>query len=601
MKKKSTRDAEQNDAKISLPTIDRTTLFAGFGVALFTFIVFSRVLFNGFVDYDDELYVTENTQVLNGITLSGLSYALTDTSIGNWHPITMMSHMLDCSLFGRNPAGHHLTSLVLHSTNTFLLFLLLFRMTGAIWCSATVALLFGIHPLHVVSVAHAAQRKDVLSTLFWFLTILAYIRYTATAKWQPYVASVICFALGLASKSMLVTVPIVLLLLDFWPLRRIPSPGCTSAKREWMRLFIEKLPYLALSGVLSVVSFLAQQEFGAVASLARRPLDLRLANVLVSYVAYLGKTIWPLDLAAFYPYPTGIPAWKTAGAATFLVFLTVVAIVNWKRRPYLAMGWIWYLVTLLPVIGIVQIGAQAMADRYTYVPLIGVFIALVWLLSDLLRMGTNRRAPVTALAVAVALVLSAVSWNQIGTWQSRRTLWQHAVEVTDDNFIAYCNLGLAYVDEDDLDAAERCFREALRILPDFEDAKHNLTHVLVIHGNRLCDTRRYPEAFARYAEAVDLSPEEPEIYMAMGKAYFVANDVQSAVKAYSKAAALAPERPYIRSNLGVALEFAGQYAASERELEEALRLAPGFQFAEKSLQRVRQKAGQTASDGSSPQ
>jgi protein O-mannosyl-transferase len=564
----------------------------GLVAACLTFLALSRILFNDFVDYDDNLYVTGNPQVQEGLTLSGVYYAFTDTSTGNWHPLTMLAHMLNYTLFGLAPMGHHLSGLLIHSANTLLLCLILYRMTRTLWPSAAAALLFGIHPLHVASVAHVAQLKDLLSTFFWLLTMWAYAHYAATGSRRAYRAALAFFALGLLAKSMLVTLPVVLLILDYWPLRRFTSPrdpGETLARRG-LRLAREKIPFFALAAAVSMVTFIAQRATGAVLALEYRPLSLRIQNAAISYVTYLVKTVWPTNLAVFYPYPETIPAWRFVGAAVALLALTALAWALWKRRPYLLAGWMWYLVTLIPVIGIVQVGAQAMADRYSYVPLIGIFVAVAWAAHEVLMAAPRWRVPVVAAATVAMAALAVTSWVQAGTWQNSRVLWQHAIDVTTGNHLAYNNLGVVLVHEGELERAERSFQEALRLLPEFRDAQLNLANIYTVYALRYRDAGRYDDALTHFNKAVAFQPPNSEIYMALGRTHFEVQNYPQAVEAYAEAVRLEPGRADARLSLGIALERAGDYNAAERQITEALRLQPDLDAARTALARVRRKA-----------
>lgn len=570
----------------------RVAPLIGSAVAFITFVAFSRVLFNDFVNYDDDMYVTANETVISGLSWDGMIYIILDTATGNWHPMTMLSHMVDSTLFGLNPMGHHLTSLVLHTANTGLLFFALYRMTGMIGPSAAVALLFGIHPLHVVSVAHVSQRKDVLSTFFWLLTMLLYARYVTTGRARNLAGAVATFGIGLSAKSMLVSLPIVLLLLDIWPLQRLTiNQGNRRATiQQTMRLLREKIPFFALAFVLALVTFAAQRESGATAALQGRPLFFRLQNATVSYVEYLMKTVWPTDLAAFYPYPAQIPLWKFAGAALLLSAATVLAITCLKRRPYVTVGWFWYLITLLPVIGIVQVGAQAWADRYSYVPLIGIFIVLAWGIQDAIRVKPRLRPPLQGAVCVATAILVVLSWIQIGTWRNSFTLWNHAIAVTDNNHIAQCNLGMAYVEAGDLATAEPYFLESLRIEPGFGLAKHNLANIYAIRGVQLRQAGRHAEALINFAEALELEPGDYDILVEIGQTYAAAQDYPKAIEAYSAALQRQPESAEVRYYLGIAFEKAGDAASAIRELETALQIRPDSERAHSALERVRRES-----------
>lgn len=434
------------------------------GLAALTFAAYFSVLSNGFVSYDDGKYVTENPHLRAGLSTDTVVWAFTTFRASNWHPLTWLSHAFDVQLYGMNPLGHHLTSLLLHIANVVLLYWLLFRMTTSPWKSAFVAALFAVHPLHVESVAWVAERKDVLSTFFWMLTMLAYVRYAESPSAGCYLPVIILFAIGLLAKPMLVTLPLVLLLLDYWPLRRGPILGRLT----------EKIPLLVLAAGSCVVTFVAQRSGGSVADLGRFTLAERIGNALVSYVTYIGKAFWPSKLACFYPHPgSGLPAWQPILAAVGLIGFTGIVIKLSVRRPYLLTGWLWYLVALVPVIGFVQVGFQAMADRYTYIPLIGIFVMIAWGIPESMGaceyegVSARKRPPArsrplrhsqtrtpthshTLLAATAALVLAVLAWRtsvEVRYWHDEVTLFERALAVTHGNYVAHNNLGRALADQ----------------------------------------------------------------------------------------------------------------------------------------------------------
>jgi len=443
-----------------------------------TFGAFYRVLGGEFLRYDDDVYITLNPFVKAGLSRVGLIWAFATGYNANWHPLTWVSHMLDVEVFGMNAGGHHLTNLILHLANTMLLFLVLRRMTGFVWRSAFVAALFGVHPLHVESVAWIAERKDVLSTLFWLLTIWAYARYAENPTWTRYLPVVLFFGLGLMAKPMLVTLPFVLLLLDYWPLNRLSFGGKGERTVPVYDLFLEKVPLFAMTALSCLITFRAQQMGGAVGLLEKLPFAVRAGNALVAYTTYIGKMFWPKNLAVFYPHPgADLPVWQAVVAGLALVSITILVIRAGKPRPYLSVGWLWYLGTLVPVIGLVQVGAQAMADRYTYVPMIGLFIMLAWGLPGL----GGKRLAVPATLVVCALI--AVTWRQVGYWRDSISLFRHAISVTEKNAVMHANLGLALRDRGRTDEAIREYREAIRIDPEFAQAHNNLAVALYFKGD----------------------------------------------------------------------------------------------------------------------
>jgi len=416
-------------------------------LALATLAIYWRVHNYDFGSYDDSDYVTDNANVKAGLTYDGIIWAFTTGHAANWHPLTWLSHMLDCQLFGTNAGWHHTTNVLLHIANALLLFAVLKLMTGAIWRSAFVAALFALHPLHVDSAAWISERKDVLSTLFWMLTMVAYVRYVRRPCTSRYLVTLLAFALGLMAKPMLVTLPFVLLLLDYWPLGRFqigPFGECangnaqavTNVQPQWRvvrRLVCEKVPFLALSVMSSVITFIVQRSGGAVSPIEDFPLRARLPNVSVSYVKYIGKMIWPSRLAIYYPHPGyALPIWQAVVAALFLLAISVLVILLARRHKYLLVGWFWYLGTLVPVIGLVQIGSQAMADRYTYIPLTGLFIIIAWAVPDLLAKWRHRRIALCIPALMVILAMSICTHFQLRHWRNGETLYEQVIAVWPD-------------------------------------------------------------------------------------------------------------------------------------------------------------------------
>jgi len=518
---------------------------------------FWRVTGNGFVNYDDSLYVTDNSHVQAGLSLQGVKWAFTTGENANWHPLTWLSHMLDVELYDLKPWGHHLTSLLLHILNTVLLFLLLARMTGSLWRSGLVAALFGVHPLHVESVAWVAERKDVLSTLFWILTMWAYVRYAEHPGVKRYLPVAVLFALGLSAKPMLVTLPFVLLLLDYWPLRRYaefkvqsskfnvgsqvantqhptPNTGSTSPRR----LVWEKAPLFALAAASSIVTYIVQQKGGAVVTLEKYSTGVRAANALVAYVGYMAKMLWPGKLAVFYPHPDrGLPLWQVVGAGVVLALITGLVIRAGKPRPYLAVGWLWYLGTLFPVIGLIQVGSQAMADRYTYVALIGLFVMIAWAPGEPRpvkeqRGGKRKSAPTSklphshtpilpALALIAIAAIAVRSWAQAGYWQDGLTLYRHALDVTPNNAIMRYNMGVALARRGDVEQAMEHFQEAVRLQPNYAQVYHNMGVLLDSRGMRT-------EAIEAYREAVRLKPNLAESHNNLAVALYGRGDYAGA-------------------------------------------------------------------------
>jgi protein O-mannosyl-transferase len=538
-------------------------------------IVYASVWHHGFVNYDDDDYVTANPVVLRGLTWDGVAWAFTTEHAVNWHPLTWLSHMLDVQLYGADAGAHHLTNLLFHIANTLLLFGLLHRMTGAVGRSAFVAGLFAVHPLHVESVAWVAERKDVLSTLFWMLTLWAYVGYTRRSGVRRYCAVLLLFALGLMAKQMLVTLPFVLLLLDFWPLRRLRFDSA-------VRLVWEKLPLLALGIISSVVTFVVHRRGGAVIILSTIPLKLRIENALVSYVAYIGKMLWPARLAVLYPYAASLPGWWVAAAFVFLTSVSVAVIWARSRHPYLAVGWFWYLGTLVPVIGLIQVGNQAMADRYTYIPLIGLFIMVAWGVPDLLALRPFPQLQGIGLSAAAGLVILAyaiAARGQLEYWEDSTTLWTRALEVTSENNIAHNNLGAALADQGKSDEAIVQYSEALRIKPDYADAHNNL-------GVALDDQGKHDEAIAHYSEALHIRPYYADAHINLGVSLGEQGKIDEAIAQFNEALQIKPDSAKAHNNLGVALASEGKTDEAVEHFTQALRVKPDYADASKNLERA---------------
>jgi len=464
-------------------------------LVLAALIAFEPLRHNDFISYDDAMYVTENTSVNQGFTLRSLRWAFTTTHAGNWHPLTWLSHTLDCQLFGLNPLSHHLINLLLHISNTLLLFSALKKMTAAPWQSAFVAALFVLHPLHVESVAWLAERKDVLSSLFWMLTILAYIRYTEHPSPYRYALVILLFALGLMAKPMLVTLPFVLLLLDYWPLSRFQ-------KSTAYRLIGEKLPLFALSAASSTVTYLVQKTTGATEMVANLPLSYRINNVFVSYVTYIAKMIYPANLAVLYPHKgTTLPLWLPTASILILIAVTLAIICLTKRhQPYLLTGWLWYLGTLVPVIGLIQVGKQALADRYTYLPSIGLFIIVAWGVPQILPKFRFRKLVLWALALPVLIALFLCTRLQLSYWRNDFSLYEHALAVTENNAVMHYSLANALRINGNIDEAITHYQQALQIEPNHDRAHGNLGFALLSKG-------RLEEAAEHLTRAVQLDPD----------------------------------------------------------------------------------------------
>jgi protein O-mannosyl-transferase len=532
-------------------------------LALVVFLAFSPVLENGFTGYDDPDYVTQNPHVTTGLTLQNIAWAFSGAHASNWHPLTWLSHQLDCTLFGVNPAASHMVNLLLHMTNTVLLFLWLSGSAGFPYRSAFVALAFGIHPLHVESVAWIAERKDVFSTLFWMLTLLAYTWYTRKPGVGRYLAVTVFFSAGLLSKPMLVSLPVLLLLLDWWPLART---------EKWSRLVWEKIPLAALAALSAAATIWAQRQGGSLIALDRIPLELRVANAIVSYVRYIGKTSWPVNLAAFYPFPQVIPMWAVAGSAAVLILVTWFVLGARERQPWLAAGWGWYLLTLLPVIGLVQVGLQSMADRYMYVPLIGLLIAVAWEAASVPR--------IQVVGVAVLAIWAALSWRQAHVWKDGMTLFTHAVEVTDDNFVAHDNLGVELDRFGRSDEALAQYRETLRIKPGDRNGEQNLAQASFAKGQRLLEQGNLEGALAAFQEGLRYRPQNALAQMSFGVTLARLGRAAAAKKALEDSVSADPSNADAHYDLGLVQQALGDHRGALESYDAALHLRPGFGPAE---------------------
>jgi Flp pilus assembly protein TadD len=557
-----------------------------------TLAVYWQVRHHSFVNFDDGLYVTDNYHVRAGLSLASVKWALTETETANWHPLTRLSHMLDVQFFGMNAGAHHMTSMYFHLANTLLLFFVFKRMTGCLWQSGLVAALFALHPLHVESVAWVSERKDVLSTFFWLLTMGGYVLYVERPGKIRFLIPLLFFALGLMAKPMLVTLPFVLLLMDYWPLGRFggammpfgstdvsnrsdnPHPASLIAQpvngrqRELiLRLVIEKIPFFALSAASCWMTIHAQQGKGAVASLERFPIVVRITNALVSYVKYIAKTIWPENLASYYPHPGIASWWWVLGAGLLLVAVSIPAIRTIRQWPWFMVGWLWFLGTLVPVIGFLQVGAQAMADRYTYVPLIGLFIITAWGFPELIA-GWRHKKKLLAWAGAFLLItLMVSSWFQVRHWKNSIALYEHALHVTKNNYFAHDGMGLLLASRGKKDEAIHHYSAALRIRPDFAEAHNHLGNVLKTKGITA-------EATDHYREALRIKPEYADAYCNLGHILAGQGKLADAVKQYSVALKLRPEYPKAHYHLASVLMNQGKIDEAIAHYVKALNKRP---------------------------
>jgi hypothetical protein len=492
-------------------------------LTLATGAVFWQVCTCDFINYDDNEYITENNAVRAGLSCHNVRWAFTSTISNHWHPLTWLSHMLDCQLFGLNPAAHHLMNLLLHIANTLLLFLVLRLAANAVWPSAFVAALFALHPLHVESVAWAAERKDVLSTFFWLLTMWAYVSYARKPNTVKYLSAIIFFALGLMAKPMIITLPLILFLMDFWPLERIAFVQSNAGQKKPLNIFVEKIPFFILSAASSVITIVIMKRSGHIADIVALAPKYRIANAIVSYGRYILKMFWPSGLSPFYPHPgTTLALWKTVAAGMILLVLSIT-VFCFARRRYLIAGWLWYLITLLPVIGLLQVGSQAMADRYTYIPLIGLFIMISFGAAELFSKLRYGSLISTASAVVVIFALTICTYRQVGFWQNSITLFEHAVQVTENNYLAYNNLSNAFGQKGDYDTAIKNGLVALRIRPNYSIPHYNLAMAYYYKG----DTEK---AIHHWTQVLKINPKYPDANYALAVAFLKKTDAIQAVK-----------------------------------------------------------------------
>ena len=608
----------------NIPT-QRLHLLINLFLIMLILIVYLQVGTFDFVDIDDSFYITENSHVRNGLTLDGFIWAFTTAHEANWHPLTWLSHMLDSELYGLNPAGHHYINILLHTTNTLMLFFILFRMTGAVWQSAFVAALFAIHPLHVESVAWVSERKDVLSTFFGLLTIGAYDRYVKALDLKNYLLVIIFLLLGLMSKPMLVTFPFVLLLLDFWPLRRLQLKHLYRAQLERSidhcckgiyPLVIEKIPLFILTAISCIVTFFVQKSGGAVVPINVLPLKERFANALISYVGYVFKAIWPQKLAYHYPYSINTySAWQIYGAAFLILSIILGAVYLSRQYPYLLVGWFWYLGTLVPVIGLVQVSGQSMADRYTYIPLIGLFIVFAWGVPDILKRWCYHKIFLGASVIVVLSTLTTRAFIQTSFWKNSTALFENAVKVTDNNYHALNNLVTALANNGKYDKAFLYLNQSLKTKPQRKDVSMNLANILYLKGKPdealslyreilqsdsenadvhynlafvLSSQKKYNEAVLHYKETLRIDPEYSKAHYNLGDIYLNQGKTAEAFKHYAEVIKVKPDYAPAYNKLGLILLRQGKYNKAKVLFLKAIQIDPNYSSARKNLKTVNQ-------------
>ena len=555
---------------------------------LSTLLVYWRVLKFDFVNYDDDLYIMDNPHVQDGLTVESIAWAFTTTQAGNWHPLTWLSHMLDNQIYGLNPGRHHLTNLMFHIANTLLLFFLFKKMTGQLWPSAFIAALFALHPLHVESVAWISERKDVLSTFFWMLTMWRYICFVRQGAIYNYMLVLLCYTLGLMAKPMLVSLPFVLLLTDYYPLNRLQLSNGRTTSQNWTMvsgLVLEKIPLFVLAIIASVITFFVQKHGGAVASLDMMPLQYRVMNALISYVSYILKMIYPFNLAVFYPQAETLAWWKVIGACLLILTISFLAIKTIKKSPFFIVGWLWYLVTLVPVIGLIQVGSQSMADRYTYVPFIGLFLIITWGSSQIINRMDHAKIILPLLAAVTLLTLMTVTFIQVGYWKNSITLFEHALAVSNDNWLIHNNLASTLQEKGRIDEAIEHYQEAVRIKPKYARAHSNLGSVLHEQG-------QIDEAIKHYQEALRVKPDYVKVHNNLGMALQGQGQIDDAIKHYKEAVRIRPDYVEAHTNLGNALQEKGQINAAIKHYKKVVHIKPNFGEAHNNLGVALHRKGQ---------
>ncbi len=563
----TTQRGLRNDKGCAMNFCRRDILIA-FILAIATLAVYWQMRDYEFINYDDGSYIYNNPPVMKGLTPESIAWAFAAAHSGNWHPLTWLSHIVDVQLFGNNPGYHHLTNVMFHIANTVLLFFVLLRMTGEVWKSSFVAALFALHPLHVESVAWVSERKDVLSAFFAFLTLGSYAQYVKDKSRQWYLAALLFFILGQMSKPMIVTLPFVLLLLDYWTLKRLNNIQFSILNSQFS-ILSEKLPFFFFTALSSVVTFFVQKSAGAVGSLNMFSLDIRIGNALVSYTSYIGKMFCPSHLAVFYPHPGAVSVWKITVAAILLIFISLLAISARKRYPYVLIGWLWYLGTLVPVIGLVQVGSQAMADRYSYIPIIGLFIIIAWGIPDMLLAWRYKKTGLALAAAVIISILTVMTQTQVGYWKNSFTLFKHALAVTSDNYIAHRSVGDELFHQGKTDEAIRHYRETLRISPNYAQAYHNLGAALFHKG-------KIDEAIIYFQEALRLEPDLTGAHKNLSQILTLRTKRDTEIAKIQAEFQDDPNHPKLYCNIGNVYKFYGESDKAVEQYQKALSVQPEF-------------------------
>ena len=550
-------------------TADKYRIWLVYAVlTVILFGVYWRVHNFEFVNYDDNQFVYQNERIVSGLTFDNIAYFFTHSHAGHWQPLTAITHMLDCELYSLNAGGHHITNLIFHIINTLLLLALLWRQTGTLWPSVFVGAVFGLHPIHVESVAWVTERRDVLSTLFLLLAIAAYFHYVKQPNAGRYVIVMLLFAVGLMSKPMLVTLPFILLLLDYWPLERLEF-----SRASLGRLVAEKIPLFVFTSISCVITVVVQTNIGTVAPVRGLGLYARVSNAIVSYIRYIAKMFWPTDLAVFYPHPGDkLLLWEMVGAAIVLIGISVWVMKVSSSHRYLLTGWFWYLGTLVPVIGIIQVGSQGMADRYMYIPSIGLLIVVAWGADDLLGKWKYKQIILGLSAVAVVTVLTVLTWFQVGFWRDSFTLFDHAVKVTKENDVAYNNRGTIYYEKGEYDMAIADFNKAIEINPRYIEAYYN-------RGKAYNAKKQYESAISDYSKAIEINPKLAAAYTNRGSIYKAMGQYALAISDYDKAIEINPAFAEAYNNRGTVYYAKGDYALAISDYSKAVELKPDFAWA----------------------